>query len=964
MKKAAVAFAVLAVLYVAGGFFAFPAWLRPVLEEKLSAALHRQVSIEDIDINPLTLSVSVKGLGITEKQSKEGFVSFDELLVNVQARSLFRRALIVQEVSLAGPRVRITRLDPGTYNFSDLLKKKTPEEPPLKGQKEKKPLLFSVANIRVTGGAVDFHDIPARSEHKATDINLAVPFVSNIDEFLDIFVQPSFAAKINGTQFTLAGKTKPFTDSLETTFSLDLKGISIPFYMGYLPADVKMSVPTGTVDIKTTLSYLQHKGKKPTLNVRGDFTVHDLSVLDAEGKPLVNLPEALIALAPSPVLAKDIRISKIEIRSPEAFIRKSRGGKLNTAGLVAGRKKDVQDGKKDAGALVVIDKISLSGGTVRFTDLSKQSPVNLVLGGIDLLAERLSTKRGSKGMIDLTSRLNDKCTVASTASIGIKPLVCDAKIDIEGLEPGWLQPYFTDKVRISVTRGKVSVHGMASVAKRPGSALKAGFEGDVVLADFASVDKRQSDDFIRCRELRVDRLKLGINPGFVDIGTVRLRQPYSKILISPRGSVNLLTVVRKDEKKTQKAAAASASTPAKKPAFERISVGRIVLEKGRVSFTDNSVKPVYSAEITEISGTVKGISSARTARADVNMNAVLNRSAPLLLKGTINPFMENLFVDLHAGLKGLDLSPASPYSGKFAGYVIEKGKLSLDLSYLIDRKTLDSQNNVFIDQFTFGETVESPKATKLPVRFAVALLKDKDGKIDLKLPVKGRTDDPEFSVFKVIVKIVTNLIAKAAVSPFAVLDAMYPGASKLDTLEFAYGSDSPPEQYGQKLDTLVKILEDKPSLNLEIRGFADPENDRQGLAALIFERKIKAQKLKTLLARGKAAASLDGVTVAPEEYGLYLKKAYEAERFPKPTNALGIAQSLKNQDMEKLIRQHIEVTDGDLRLLAQSRGQKIQEYLAGTQKVSPSRIFLIETKPLSPEQKQDAKNSRVDLTLK
>jgi outer membrane protein OmpA-like peptidoglycan-associated protein len=200
------------------------------------------------------------------------------------------------------------------------------------------------------------------------------------------------------------------------------------------------------------------------------------------------------------------------------------------------------------------------------------------------------------------------------------------------------------------------------------------------------------------------------------------------------------------------------------------------------------------------------------------------------MKGRINPFRENLFVDLHTTLTGLDLSPMTPYSGKYAGYTIEKGKLSLDLAYLIDRKELDSRNRVLIDQFNFGDSVESESATRLPVKFAVSLLKDAQGTIKIKLPVKGRTDDPEFSVLRIIGQILKNLIIKAASSPFALLESMYPGASELRSVEFAPGRSDLRDAELKKLGTLAGILADKPSLRLEISGYVDREQDRLGLA--------------------------------------------------------------------------------------------------------------------------------------
>ena len=171
---------------------------------------------------------------------------------------------------------------------------------------------------------------------------------------------------------------------------------------------------------------------------------------------------------------------------------------------------------------------------------------------------------------------------------------------------------------------------------------------------------------------------------------------------------------------------------------------------------------------------------------------------PLRSLAKLIPLRDDLFVDIKARIKDLDLSPTTPYSGKYAGYTIEKGKLSFDLKYLIVKRKLDSQNNIFIDQFTFGDKVESPQATKLPVKLAVALLKDRKGEIKLDLPVTGSLDDPKFSVWGVILKILVNLISKAATSPFSLLGAAFGGGEELSYVEFDYGSTAITEPNAKK----------------------------------------------------------------------------------------------------------------------------------------------------------------------
>jgi hypothetical protein len=312
----------------------------------------------------------------------------------------------------------------------------------------------------------------------------------------------------------------------------------------------------------------------------------------------------------------------------------------------------------------------------------------------------------------------------------------------------------------------------------------------------------------------------------------------------------------------------------------------------------------------------------------------------------------------------MELSPMTPYSGKFVGYTIEKGKLSFDLKYLINKRKLDSQNYIFLDQFTLGDRVESPKATKLPVKLAIALLKDRKGEIKLDIPVTGSLDDPKFSVWGIILKVLMNLIAKAATAPFSLLGALFGGGEELSYVEFDYGSTVITEQNMKKIDTLVKALHDRPALKLDIEGHVDLEKDKEGLIQYLFNKKIKAQKLNEMVKKGQPAVPVDDVKIEPPEYEKYLKMAYKEEKFPKPKNILGMAKDLPAPEMEKLMLTHIEIKEGDLRNLASQRAMKVKDAVLKSGQVEPERIFILEPKSLGPEKKEKLKDSRVDFKLK
>jgi acylphosphatase len=376
------------------------------------------------------------------------------------------------------------------------------------------------------------------------------------------------------------------------------------------------------------------------------------------------------------------------------------------------------------------------------------------------------------------------------------------------------------------------------------------------------------------------------------------------------------------------------------------------------------VNPEYSTRLTEIGGRVSGLSSEETTLADVDLRGKLDDHAPLEITGKINPLKEDLYVDLKVRFKDMELSPTTPYAGKYVGYTVEKGQLSLDLKYLIVKKKLESQNYIHLNQLTLGDKVESPHATKLPVKLAIALLKDRTGEIKLDIPVTGSLDDPKFSVWGIILKILINLLAKAATSPFSLLGALFGGGEELSFVEFDYGSTVIAEQNMKKIDTLVKALHDRPALKLDIEGHVDLEKDKDGLIQYLFNKKLKAQKLKEMVKNGQPAIAVDEVKIEPAEYEKYLKMAYKEEKFPKPSNFLGMAKDLPVPETEKLMLTHIEIKEGDLRNLASQRAMKVKDAILKSGQVEPERMFILEPKSLGPEKKEKVKDSRVDFKLK
>ncbi|MCF6178810.1 MAG: DUF748 domain-containing protein, partial [Geopsychrobacter sp.] len=297
------------------------------------------------------------------------------------------------------------------------------------------------------------------------------------------------------------------------------------------------------------------------------------------------------------------------------------------------------------------------------------------------------------------------------------------------------------------------------------------------------------------------------------------------------------------------------------------------------------------------------------------------------------PFAADLDTSLKIRFTDIDLAPATPYSGTYLGYSIDKGKLYLDLDYRIANRQVKATNKIFLDQFTFGKAVESAEATGLPVRLAVALLKDRKGEIHLDLPIMGNTDDPEFGIFSTVMTLLKNLLVKAATSPFSLLTSMCGGDEEFTQISFPVGVATLTTENLEKLQTLTRMLDERPALNLELSAFIDPENDPEGYRRETLRQTV----IKEWQKRSKPAAKQ---TIPADEYLKNLRHIYKRAKFPKPRNAFGLQKKLPSSEMEKLLLANMQVGEEELTLLAKARATQIQTELIALDPTLKPRIFL------------------------
>jgi len=807
-------------------------------------------------------------------------------------------------------------------------------------------------------------------------VNITIPSISYRKYDIEIFVQPKISSVINGKNFSLLGKTKPFADSLQTNLAITIKDINLAHYLPYVPMKLNFKLLSGSLDVNVKLVFIRYKDKGPALDLTGNIALRNISVDDLENNPLVRLSSARADLSSLKPFSKNFHIAKVILQSPEVAVKRGKDGKINLQSLVGPPAEtpvnneapsNPPPAKTSESPVVVIDQVQIQQGKLSFNDDMPAEPVTLNVNDLTLQVDNLSTAKGSKGILSLSLALEKQGSISLKGPVSIDPLNAELAVDTKDVALDTFQPYFTDKVKIHLTDGSFSTEGNLGVIDSGPTGLKINYSGTALVANFASVDKENGKDFLNWKSLFFDSINVGTNPLSVDIKGISLTDFYSRVAINSDGTLNVQQVVGGEKPAptsppAQPAQQKQASATTGKETQD-INIEKITLQGGRVDFSDSTVKPRFSTQLRNLGGRISGLSLGKNKTADVELRGKMGSDVPLEIVGKINPSSDNFFVDLTAKFRGMDLSPMTPYSGKYIGYTIEKGKLSLDVKYLIVNKKLESQNKIFFDQFTLGDKVESKDAVQLPVKLAISLLKDRDGKIDLDIPVSGNLDDPEFSVWKIIMKVLKNILVKAATAPFALIGSLFGGGEDLSYIEFDYGIARVNDENLKKIDNMVKALSGKPSLQIEITGYSDAENDPEGLKTYYLNQKVKAQKLQKSGKKGKEI-SVDDVTIEPDEYEKYLTLAYKAAKFPKPRTMVGLLKKLPVPEMEKLMLTNTKITEDDLRALANQRAVTVKELITKSGQVTADRIFIIEPKSLTPEKKENLKNSRVDFSLK
>ncbi|GAB1719608.1 MAG: Protein of unknown function DUF748 [Nitrosospira sp.] len=746
-----------------------------------------------------------------------------------------------------------------------------------------------------------------------------------------------------------------------------------------------LQVENGAVEVPYTAKLDRLDVKLTEVNLssqkasRAGLTLSDLALVrETESEPVLHLLKLgvdEIAVDPG---QRSATIGTVTLDGFKASMRREKDGRIDIAKLFAPSRVKTKTpaepeaapantetipAKTEAGKpwTTRLHSVKLEGAALRYEDATLAGVAPMVVDPLDLTVSDIDLAGATPLNLILKAAVNKKGSLETEGTLGWAPLAVDLAINAKELELVALQGWAGDRLNVLLTRGAASFKGKV---KADGTPLKVAVNGESRFTNFNVIDKVSASDLLRWRSLDVSGIKFVNEPLRVDINSVAIADFFAFVVLTPEGQLNLKDIVKQDKDAsspgtasaapamsgektaaTTPPVAAGASSPpppqqAGKP--QPVRIGRVVLQGGNVNFNDRFIKPNYRANLTGLAGRVGPLDPKNPGEIDIR--GMVDKTAPLKIDGKVDTMGKEVYLDITASAKGIDMPTFSPYSGKYIGYAIEKGKLSVDIHYHVEKGELTAENNVFLDQLTLGEKVESPDALSIPVNLALSLLTNRRGEIDVHLPISGSINDPQFSIGGLIVKVLLNLLTKAATAPFALLGSLLGGGEELSQVDFLPGDAKISPEAEKRLQTLSKALIDRPALKLEITGRADPENDPEALKRAILERKVKTQKLLESVKKGVETGSVDDIELKPEEYEKYLTLAYKEEKFAKPKNVVGLNKSLPVPEMEQLMLANISAGDSEMRDLAERRAVAARDWLVGQGGVPGDRVFVLEPK--------------------
>ncbi|MFI3137589.1 MAG: DUF748 domain-containing protein [Methylococcaceae bacterium] len=873
---------------------------------------------------------------LTALDNPKPLIDIPELTLRGITFDLLAQKLSIAAIESTAPRLTLSANAAGDLNVQALFAPKThttaPNPSSPSAATPEQPWLINIATLAVHKLQADYssESDTAPLNAKLSELNLGLS---------------DYQLNYTAAQLNMHAKTSNLALK-----NLALTGVSLQ--EGSTPLQVSVD------SLATALSNIQLDYAK-TLNISADnggIHVQNAQLNEPTvEQALMTLPDLNVNGAKFDLAKQQLDIAQLQASGATFRASLSKEGQLNYQALLATKTTNTPTPVEAKVATlpwaISLSTLDLQNFQFNFQDKTHPKPLDIQLSGVKVNAKNLSNQPGKALPFTLHSSINTTSSLDLSGHAILEPFSAELQTTLNKLELKPFQDYLNDYLRADIIDGALNTSVKITLNKTATNGdLSLHAKGNASVKQLLMRDPILNKDLIKWQSVTADAIDFDLAKLQLNVGHVLLQAPYARVTIKKDRSLNFDDLIVKR--------ATPDITPApitsKKSPVPQYKIEAITIANGSSDFSDFSLILPFVVQLNAMDGGIKRISSEQKKLSDFTLVGKVFDLSPMEMEGKFSPDLSELDIGMH--FKGMPLPFISPYMVEFAGYKIEKGKMSLDLLYKISDRKLVAENNMVLDQLTLGEKIENPKATSLPLNLAISLLKDADGKIAINLPLTGSLDDPQFSVMDLAFDALMNMITKTISSPFKVLGSLMGSDADLSQVSFKEGSEAlTPEQENQLL-ALAKGLAQKTDLSVEIKGSAYSTQDWPAMQDDALLEQLKAIKAAELKASGQNKLA-EYVELSARDYQRLLADLF-IKKFPHlaKRSLLGTPELIgSTKDFTTIAKQQLAAiippNNQMLATLAAARARSIAQTLIQKGHVSHERVFILDVnvQPNAPQ---------------
>ncbi len=926
------------------GFLLIPYVIKSQLIQFVDGSLRQKASLESVSFNPFLLRLQLHKLQL-ETPEQAPLLSLGELVVDVDTFGLFKGAWQLSELRLTDSEIFAEIDSDGQLNLNRLIPPPSQDSETVDdtAQPSAVPRLV-LQNIALEQWRIHFKQLNRAEpfDLHLNPLNFNIAQLSTLPEDGGSY---HFTAQLSDTE-TLAFSGELQLEPLAATGHIALDNIALNRGGDYLRELLLFTVNQGTLSISSDFA-LDNSGPAQSLALQAsniNIAIEQLQ-LDtlAPVEPLLKLSSISLNNASFTWPEQQMNAESLVVENGFANSWLSREKVFNYSQLLVSTDSPAsadpvptnEPAAETKPLQLRLEQIQLKEVLLSFDDRSLREPAPQKVDIIELTLKPFTLEQDAEFDLQAELTINATGKTLVNGKVGAMPPMAALAIALNEIPLPPINNYLHDAIQLNLTKGSVDAKLQLDYQVKGSESLS--LRGDIAIKQLDTFDLADQESWINWQQLTIDDLNLQLEPASLNIARIELVKPYFDAVVFENGETRLFRML---VPATEQPANSSDNQNTEEGSFP-ITIAKFKLIDGSMDYKDFNLPLNFATHIHNLHGQAEDISTLSSKPTQLVLDGKIDQYGTAKISAASQLSAPQAFSEIKLDLANVDITSASSYSGKFAGYAIDAGTLGLNLDYRIQEGQMRGDNHMLLEHLTLGEAVDSPDAVSLPLKLAVALMKDIDGNIDIDLPVEGDLNNPEVHVGGIVWKAFGNLLVKVVASPFKMLGGLFADGdeSGLESSIFTPGSSALSTNEQQELDKLAQALQQKPALALTISACYQPESDGLALQTQAFNRAyqtLSGDEELSAAPTGEQNALLETMysTTFDAEKLLQLRGSIEqrvAQQNEPASNAEDLSATI-NEQVNASMRQELvskqTLTSDQLSTLAKERAATVFKQLA------------------------------------